>query len=53
MLGLIDCNGLLPPQEREAGTDVLNGIAYDAVANRLFVTGKNWPHVYEIALKKL
>lgn len=29
---------------------VLNGIAYDAKNNRLFVTGKNWPHLYEIEL---
>jgi glutamine cyclotransferase len=31
-----------------SGDDVLNGIAYDAAANRLFVTGKLWPSVYEI-----
>jgi len=30
--------------------EVLNGIAYDAQNNRLFVTGKNWPHLYEIKL---
>ncbi|MCX8151008.1 MAG: glutaminyl-peptide cyclotransferase [Candidatus Bathyarchaeota archaeon] len=30
--------------------EVLNGIAYDAQSNRLFVTGKNWPHLYEIKL---
>lgn len=29
---------------------VLNGIAYDRERDRLFVTGKNWPHLYEIAL---
>ena len=27
---------------------VLNGIAYDAAANRLFVTGKLWPRLFEI-----
>lgn len=33
------------------GTDaVLNGIAWDAKGKRLFVTGKNWPKLYEIAL---
>lgn len=53
MLGLIDCTGLLAPEERDANTDVLNGIAYDASGNRLFVTGKNWPFVYEILLKRL
>ncbi len=30
--------------------DVLNGIAYDANQDRLFVTGKRWPYLYEIAL---
>lgn len=45
--GWIDLKGLLP-----AGTsaDVLNGIAYDAAADRLFVTGKLWPNVFEIEL---
>ena len=35
-----------PPQPEA----VLNGIAYDKEHDRLFVTGKNWPHLYEIAL---
>ncbi len=30
--------------------NVLNGIAYDANANRLFATGKMWPHIFEIKL---
>jgi glutamine cyclotransferase len=47
--GWIDLAGLLAPSER-AGTDVLNGIAYDAAADRLFVTGKWWPRVFEIKL---
>jgi len=45
----IDLRGLLSPSER-ANTDVLNGIAYDAVHNRLFVTGKWWPKLFEITL---
>jgi glutamine cyclotransferase len=49
--GWIDLAGLLPPAER-GGTDVLNGIAYDAAGDRLFVTGKLWPRVYEIKLVK-
>jgi len=49
--GWIDLAGLLPPGER-AGTDVLNGIAYDASGDRLFVTGKLWPRVFEIKLVK-
>jgi glutamine cyclotransferase len=49
--GWIDLAGLLSPPER-AGSDVLNGIAYDAAADRLFVTGKWWPRVFEIRLVK-
>lgn len=45
--GYIDLRGLLSAAER-ASTDVLNGIAYDAQHDRLFVTGKWWPKVFEI-----
>ena len=31
-----------------ANTDVLNGIAYDSVGKRFFVTGKNWPKMFEV-----
>jgi glutamine cyclotransferase len=48
--GWIDLRGLLSPRER-TGTDVLNGIAYDPEGDRLFVTGKLWPRVFEITLK--
>jgi glutaminyl-peptide cyclotransferase len=47
----IDLRGLLTPAER-AGTDVLNGIAYDAEHDRLFVTGKWWPKLFEITVTK-
>ncbi len=46
--GIIDLAGILPASERRRNTDVLNGIAYDPAARRLFVTGKNWPRVFEI-----
>jgi len=49
--GYIDLRGLLTPAQREK-TDVLNGIAYDAAGDRLFVTGKWWPKVFEIRLVK-
>jgi glutamine cyclotransferase len=49
--GWIDLTGLLPAAER-ARDAVLNGIAYDAAADRLFVTGKLWPRVFEITLVK-
>jgi glutamine cyclotransferase len=45
--GWIDLRGLLPARER-AGDAVLNGIAYDAANDRLLVTGKLWPRVFEI-----
>jgi glutamine cyclotransferase len=45
--GWIDLRGLLNPREAQ-GTDVLNGIAYDAAGDRLFVTGKLWPKIFEI-----
>ena len=51
VVGWIDLTGLLPAKERVAGhTDVLNGIAYDSVGKRLWVTGKMWPKLYEIKL---
>ena len=49
--GWIDFSGLLAPSER-AGTDVLNGIAYDAKGDRLFVTGKWWPKLFEVKIVK-
>ncbi len=51
--GLIDCRGLLPEKERTPQTDVLNGIAWDAEARRLFVTGKNWSKLYEITIHEI
>ena len=50
VLGYVELNNLLPREEREPGTDVLNGIAWDAAGRRLFVTGKYWPQLYEITV---
>jgi glutamine cyclotransferase len=47
--GWVDLSGLLDPHDA-AGVDVLNGIAYDAAGDRLFVTGKLWPKLFEIRL---
>jgi glutamine cyclotransferase len=47
--GWIDLANLLPASERVPDA-VLNGIAYDAGADRLFVTGKLWPRLFEITL---
>ena len=46
----IDLSGLLSAEDRRQPVDVLNGIAYDASADRLFVTGKLWPKLFEIEL---
>jgi glutamine cyclotransferase len=46
--GWIDLAGLLPAADRAGGVDVLNGIAYDAEGDRLFVTGKLWPKLFQI-----
>lgn len=48
--GWIDLSALDAQRARWRGDDVLNGIAYDAARDRLFVTGKNWPQLYEIDL---
>ena len=47
----IDLRGLLPARELPADS-ILNGIAYDAAGDRLFVTGKLWPRIFEIRLIK-
>ncbi|WP_240609545.1 glutaminyl-peptide cyclotransferase [Phenylobacterium deserti] len=47
--GVIDLSGL-PEAKAQDHDSVLNGIAYDAKGDRLFVTGKNWPRLYEIKL---
>lgn len=49
--GWIDMRGLLSPRER-ASVDVLNGIAYDEKGDRLFVTGKLWPKIFEIRITR-
>lgn len=50
--GWIDLAGLLPASERTGADAVLNGIAYDAGGDRLFVTGKLWPKLFEIELER-
>lgn len=48
--GWIDLERLLKPEDRYRRIDVLNGIAYDVKNDRLFVTGKLWPKLFEIEL---
>jgi len=51
VLGWIDLTGILSAEDRSRQqVDVLNGIAYDVLGNRLFVTGKLWPKLFEIKL---
>ena len=48
--GVVDCRGLLPDSLRTPATDVLNGIAYDPMTKKIYLTGKNWPKLYEVKL---
>ena len=48
--GVIDCRGLLPRDLYTAETDVLNGIAYNPEEGKIYLTGKNWPKLYEVRL---
>ena len=48
VLAWIDLSGLRPASSRLNPDAVLNGIAYDSKKNRLFVTGKLWPKLFEI-----
>lgn len=52
VLGWIDLSGIHAAADRNGNEDVLNGIAYDAKADRIFVTGKRWSKLYEIKLKQ-
>lgn len=51
VLGWIDFAGLLAPRDA-VGVDVMNGIAYDAAQDRLFVTGKLWPRLFEVKIRR-
>jgi glutamine cyclotransferase len=53
VIGWIDTEGILAPQDHSEMVDVFNGIAYDPAGRRLFVTGKFYPKLYEIKLVPL
>jgi glutaminyl-peptide cyclotransferase len=53
VLAWIDCTGLLPLTQRTDAEAVLNGIAYDSDHKRLYITGKEWPTIFEIKLPPL
>jgi glutamine cyclotransferase len=46
----VDCTGLLPRQLRDNRTDVLNGIAYNPLDKKIYLTGKYWKRLYEVKL---
>jgi glutaminyl-peptide cyclotransferase len=48
----IDLSAISRKVPRRTRDDVANGIAYDAKGDRLFVTGKNWPALYQVRLVK-
>ncbi len=50
VVGWLDLTGLLSEEDSIQRVDVLNGIAYDSEGDRLFVTGKWWPRLFEIEL---
>jgi glutaminyl-peptide cyclotransferase len=52
VLGRIDLRGIIDKRELQGEGAVLNGIAYDAKGDRLFITGKLWPRLFEIKLAK-
>jgi glutamine cyclotransferase len=49
--GKIDLGNILKKELRKQNTDVLNGIAFDKEKNRIFVTGKNWPKLFELKIE--
>lgn len=51
ILGVVDLKGISPDDVAKDSENVLNGIAYDAVGDRIFVTGKQWAKLFEIKLK--
>ena len=52
LLGRIDMSGILDPADKHPRIDYFNGIAYDEKSDRIFVTGKYWPKIYEVKFFK-
>lgn len=48
---VVDCTGILPASAMTDDTDVMNGIAYDSTSKAIYVTGKNWPSVFQISVE--
>jgi glutaminyl-peptide cyclotransferase len=52
VLGQIDFKGILPKKDYDSNTNVLNGIAWNPENGHLFITGKNWPRLFEVEVVK-
>ena len=50
--GIIDASNLLLSSDYTTSTDVLNGIAYDKSTKKIYLTGKNWPKLFEVSINK-
>ncbi len=50
VIAYVDLKGILNDPSTDTKVDVLNGIAWDQAGNRIFVTGKNWPKLFEIKI---
>lgn len=50
VLGYVNLKGILKDPDTDTSVNVLNGIAFDKTHNRIFVTGKNWPELFEIKI---
>ena len=48
VIAWVDCTGILPASQKRDDESVLNGIAYDEAKDRIFITGKQWPTIFEI-----
>ena len=46
--GIVDCTGLLDESLSDNTTDVLNGIAWNPLDGKIYLTGKNWPRIFEV-----
>lgn len=51
LLGWIDLDNISPDDSKRDPENTLNGIAYDAASDRIFVTGKQWKKLFEIKVK--
>ena len=52
VLGWVDASKLWPLAKRPTKEHVLNGIAYDAATDKIYMTGKNWPSLFEVSVTK-